>query len=268
MNKILKFSLLLLFVTTLIFEAEAQQVYTPGIYPNPVFRTIYDRQFMTNIAVNGAMRSQMLSDSLKAGNRRGKAASGRTAVRDPLLFKATGVPVITDEELAKIGTKQEVKEFETMANMLLSDYIDEARSEGFPPNDVAYAFSSFAVKNFMVYKNVLDKYKGFKNRGVLAINEIPNYVDSQGQQAVYKQFREILKADASVVKSSDPEKEKIAGVLALTGGLTWKLYDEAIISGDQKAIEMTRLMAKQNLENFFKTPADKITIGSFGIKFN
>ncbi|MGE0496055.1 MAG: DUF6683 family protein [Vulcanimicrobiota bacterium] len=251
--------LLVCLVVSVWATAIAQQSYIPGVYTNPVFRNIYDRQFMTNIAVNGAMRSQMLRDATS-----GKGKAVRPA-NDPLVFKATGVPVISDQELATLGTKEEVEAFERMANGLLSAYIQESRANSLIPNDVGVAFTYFAVKNYMVYKNALVDYKGYQNRGILITNQIPNYVDSTQEQKVYQQFRTVLLADPSLVKQSDADKERLTGVLALMGGLTWKLYDEAITTGDEAGIERARAMARQNLENFFKTPADQVSIGSRGL---
>lgn len=257
-------------VAGLVFGSDSRghtQAYTPGLYQVPVYRAMYDRQFMTNTAINGMMRSQMLRDSARGG--KGGTAKGgtSTAKKDPLQFTPTGVPILSDTDLARMTKSEaEKKALEAYLNNCLSAYAKVARNDGFPPNDIAYAFNFFVVNNYNAYKHVLRDYKGYKNRGVIDLSKLPDYVGTDKEKVIYAQFRRLLIAQPSITQMKDAEKEKLTAGLALATNIPWQMYDAAVTAGDDAAIERARQMAKQNLERLFDTSVDNIVIDENGVR--
>jgi len=250
-------------VTFGFVSAVNAQIYNPNQYSSPVFQKMYDRQFMTNLAVNGMMRSQILSDSLKAG----KNSRSKRAVKDPLSFSPTGVNIISESEWKQMGkSAQEREDLSALVRYCLKFYTQVAKNDGYAPNDLAYAFEYYVVNNYHAQKDIYRDYRGFKNRGVVDSGKLPDFINSDSEKNIYGQFRSALLSNPAIMKMTDAEKERVTGYLAMMTNLAWLKYDSAVTAGDDEEIERAREMAKQNLEGFFGTSVDKIMITDAGVK--
>lgn len=262
-----KISFCAIFTIVSAFQAFGQMmnggIYSPNQFSVPVYNKIYDSQYMTNLAVNGMMRSAMIQQSTGGRN------NSRTvpARKDPLQFAPSGVEILSDKDLTQMtGNEQQKKALEAFLNNALSDYTKVAKYNYYAPNDLAYAFDFFIVRNYHAYKNVLREYKGYKNRGVIDLGTLPDYIDSDHEKIIYRQFRAILAANPAIIKMTDQDKERLTAYLVLTSNVPYLMYDAAITAGDDAAIEKARQMARQNLQAFFGASPDQISIDASGVR--
>ncbi|MGI9056494.1 MAG: DUF6683 family protein [Pyrinomonadaceae bacterium] len=242
------------------------QMYNPNQYSNPVIQKMYYNQMMTTKAIGGLIQGHMIKAGVNAAN--GKTGTRRSAQikKDPLQFRPANVTVITDEQLAQMTKNaQEKQELENLFNSAISSYAETAGKDGFPYNDLAYAFNYFVVNNYHVYHDVLKSYKGYSNFGIIDISKLPNYVNLDGERTVYNQFRGVLSSNPSVAKLTDAEKEKFTALMAIMTNVPWTMYEAGIKSGNDEAIKGARQLAKQNLENLFGTSPENILINSSGV---
>lgn len=262
-----------IFVAGLLFVVSSgvanAQMYNPNQYNNPVIQKMYYNQMMTTKAIGGLIQGHMIKAGVNAAN--GKTGTRRSAVEkaDPLKFRPAGVTVISEAELKQMTkSEQEKEELKTLFNSAVQSYAATASKDGFPFNDLAYAFNYFVVNNYHVYKNVYGKYKGYTNFGIVDVSTLPNYIDIKGEQTIYNQFRNVLASNPALGKLTDAEKEKFTALMAIMTNVPWKMYDAGIKSGNDEAIRTAQSLAKQNLENLFGTSPDNIVIGSSGVTLN
>ena len=238
------------------------QMYNPNQYSNPVIQKMYYNQMITTKAIGGLIQGHML----KAGSKTGRKNTATRARRDPLLFKPANVTVVSDEELDQIvKNPAEKKELEDFFNNCLKLYTTTAGKDKYPYNDLAYAFNYYVVNNYHIYNNVFEGIEKYSTYDVLDYTKVPNYVYASREQAVYKQFREVLASNPAVGKLTDAEKEKFTAQMAIMTNVPWFIYDAAVKAKNREAIENARKMAGQNLENLFGTSAENISIGDAGI---
>lgn len=185
---------------------------------------------------------------------------------DPLKFRPAGVTVISDAELEQMTrNKEEKDQLENLFNGAIKSYAATASKDGFPFNDLAYAFNYYIVNNYHVYKNVYGKYKGYQNWGIVDVSKLPGYIDLAGERTIYNQFRGVLSSNPAMDKLTDSEKEKFTALMAIMTNVPWQIYEEGIKAGNDQAIKAAQLMAKQNLENLFGTTLDTVVIDGSGV---
>ncbi len=254
------------FVAALFFSvnpgAADAQIYNPDQYSNPVIQKMYYNQMMTTKAIGGLIQGHMI----KAGSGRSGTRRSAQTKKDSLQFRPAGVTVISDDQLGQMTkNEQEKQDLENLFNGCVKSYAATAQKDGFPFNDLAYAFNFFIVNNYHIYKNVLGKYKGYSNFGVVDVSQLPDYIDSRGELTIYDQFRTVLTSNPSVTKLTDAEKEKFTALMAIMTNVPWQMYEGGIKTGNDEAIENARNLAKQNLENLFGTSPDNIVITESGV---
>ncbi len=253
----------MLFILSGVADA---QMYNPNQYSNPVIQKMYYNQMMTTKAIGGLIQGHMIKAGVNAAN--GKTGTRRSAAvkADPLKFRPAGVTVISEAELKQMTkSESEKEELKALFNSAVQSYAATATKDGFPFNDLAYAFNYFVVNNYHVYKNVYGKYKGYRNFGIVDVSTLPGYIDIKGEQTIYNQFRNVLASNPALGKLSDAEKEKFTALMAIMTNVPWKMYDAGIKAGDDEAIRTAQSLATQNLENLFGTPAENILINGSGV---
>lgn len=122
-----------------------------------------NQQWISNQAFQASMSSQMFMDSAKrkAGARSGKPKSRGPAPRTvlgPTQF-TQNTEYILPAVISKLdpGDARAKAEIKKAASELLDLYHETAKKDGFPSNDLAYAFEYFVVNNYMYYNDLLDR---------------------------------------------------------------------------------------------------------------
>lgn len=138
-------------------------------------------------------------------------------------------------------------------------YRKTAANDGFPANDLAYAFEYFVVNNYQVFKYLLD---------IRADPEVTNIDDPLARlqaikvretmkvtltqaRAVYEQFRRVLAENPEVEKMTDRQKQEVAERLALATGLSYFRFSQGSQNKSAEQMEKGRKFAQANLERLF-----------------
>jgi hypothetical protein len=156
-------------------------------------------------------------------------------------------------------------------------YQQTARKDGFPANDLAYAFEYFVVNNYLTFYDLhglpLDKDPYIK-RGRDSFERISLAAKKQSQQvtltqerAIYQQFKGLLAKKPEIQKMTDRQKQELAELLAITLGVTLAQYMNEIESNNDKVAEDARQLAKQNLERLLSVPVQRIKISAYGLEW-
>ena len=242
------------------------QIYNPNQYSNPVIQKMYYNQMMTTKAIGGLIQGHMIKAGVNAANGKTKTGRSAPAKADPLKFRPAGVTVISDAELKQMTKNAEEQEaLENLFNGAIKSYAETAGKDGFPFNDLAYAFNYFIVNNYHVYKDVYGKYKGYQNWGIVDVSKLPGYINLEGERTIYNQFRNVLLSNTAMGKLTDAEKEKFTALMAIMTNVPRQMYEEGIKAGNDEAIKTAQLLAKQNLENLFGTTLDNIVVDGSGV---
>lgn len=237
------------------------------------------RTWTTNQVISSTLSSQMFMDAAK---RRAGVRSGSTAGRPnapaqlgPTQFRPSGyvLPgVIAGLEQGDANAKAEIKQ---AATGLLDLYHSTAKKDGFPSNDLAYAFEYFVVNNYIYANDLMDVYADPKIAAIAdpyarlqAYSEKKlQQVTITGERAVYGQFVQVLSARPEVKKMTDRQKQETAELLALMTGIAYSRYTAGMQNRDQEVMERGRQKAKDNLEKLVGVSADRIRISDSGLQF-
>ena len=223
---------------------------------------------VANRALSGTRRGRRVTRS-----RRHLRAKGVTSFRNGGKI----LPKLLTKNLK--GKRSERLEMERFLDGTLTTYERVAAKDGFPSNDLAYAFEYFMVHNYVIYNNLEDsrekKTKISKEDplGSLAqhhLNQakrIGMKINMAKEVAVYQQFRKHLSASPDIRKMTNRSKQQFAELLAVITGLNWKLYSLGVTRGDDNLIGQAQKIAKKNLEILTGKSADKLRITTGGIEF-
>lgn len=155
-------------------------------------------------------------------------------------------------------------------------YSQVARKDGFPANDLAYAYEYFVVNAYHIWHDLMDvptdrdpylrgARDGFE-RIELAARKRQQQVAMSEERAIYEQFRRQLGASAEVQRMSDAEKQEAAEMLAISYGVAHEAYMRAIETGDEALREEARRSARTGLEKLLGRPVERIRIGYGGLE--
>jgi hypothetical protein len=219
------------------------------------------------------MINKMRKDSLarKSGKTANNSSTPKVAVKDNsnvTLYKESEANSLTSlPGNTSPDTKNAVVE-------LLKVYKKTAAGDGFPANDLAYAYQYFVVNNYNVYHNIvpmptdldpdLRKAADMFDRIYILETKKSKRVTTYQEKLIYKQFKEGLSEDPKIQKMTDAEKQNSAEILATMQGLIFVMYENALKNKDDKEIDEARKMAKEAMEKLFETSVDKIHISNFG----
>jgi hypothetical protein len=245
--------------------AEAQVLDSPYIYSNPALQQDAFVRNMNAIAIEGLMQRHMIENSVGANKRQ---SSGATTNAASTKFKASTRFVVADMLVkdSKATAQQKADAVKIIEQMVII-YADTATKDGFPANDLAYAFEYFVVQNYHAYHNVFENPVVIPYTNTIDVSKTPNYVSSFGEKALFNQFKTVLSQNPSVTKLSDLQKQQYTEMLAVITNLNFTTYGEGLKRKDRKIIDQSRAAAKQNLEKLFGVPADQIVINDAGLSF-
>jgi len=232
-----------------------------------------NQQIYSTRVFNGVIANSMLDAT------RGKGAGGTNggaaapAPRDVTRFTPQAASLAPARLAAREGGDPRARErYESFVAL----YAQVARKDGFPANDLAYAYEYFVVNGYHIWHDLLDvptdrdpylrgARDGFE-RIELAARKRQQQVAMSEERAIYEQFRHQLGASAEVQRMSDAEKQEAAEMLAISYGVAYEGYMRAIDTGDEALREDARRSTRLGLEKMLGRPIERIRIGYGGLE--
>lgn len=228
---------------------------------------------------NGVIANSMLDASrgTKTGAAGAPGAASGDAGRDVTRFAPAATRLAPARFAKRSATTPEARraaqaEYDAHVDL----YEKTAGNDGFPADDLAYAYEYFVVNSYQVHHNLVslplerDPYlrnaiDGF-DRIALAGRKRAEQVTPQQERAIYEQFRAQLGASAEVQRMTDAEKQEAAEMLAITFGVTYAAYLRGVDSGDAALIDEARRAAQTGLEKMLGRPMEKIRVSARGLE--
>lgn len=246
------------------------------IMSNPSQWYINNQIYSTRV-FNGAVANSMLKKGAKRGN--GKTAKGTANTvnaKDYTSFKETAGSSLS-KNLAGKTSGQTTREAEQLFNSFITLYKQTAAKDGFPSNDLAYAYEYFIVNNYHIYNDLMElppeldprlqsARDGFEKIEILNQKKLLQ-VSMPQERIIYNQFKATLSANPEIQKMTDAQKQEAAELLATLFGVNFAAYMKGINDRDAKLTEEARKMAGQGLEKLLGVSADKIKITNNGVEF-
>lgn len=255
----------IVFTLPFLSFAHAQVLDSPYGYSNPVLQQDAFVRNMNAIAIEGLMQRHMIEDSVGVKKRRQGAASANFA---STLFKGSKRFVVADLLVNQSrASAQEKAEAVRIIEEMVIIYAETAAKDGFPANDLAYAFQYYVVQNYHVYHNVFENPVVIPWTNTIDVSKTPHYISSFGEKALFHQFKDVLSPNPAVAKLSDLQKQQYTEMLAVVTNINFVAYSEGVKRKDRRIIDQSRQTAKQNLEQLFGISADKIIINDKGLSF-
>jgi hypothetical protein len=261
-----------------VLSASAQSITgSPTMTMNPT-QWLLNQNYYSMSYFNG-----MLSNSRRVkGSNRGRAANGAKSAAPKVEVNHTAFKENPNNSLAKLvapklANDRERLEVGKMFDYAVNMYKDTAKKDGFPANDLAYAFEYFVVNNYNIYYDLVEvPYEkdprakrgkdGFDRIAIMGEKKVLMIKPYQ-ESAVYEQFKVVLAANPNVQKMTDAQKQQAAEVCAVMLGANFAVYMQGINAEDEKTLAQARQSAKQGLEKLFGVSVEKIKIGNEGVEF-
>lgn len=262
-----------LFVTVLAaaISSSAQTYGLPGPQPLDPIGYYINQSFWSNRAFTTVMTGSLF----KAGTK-GRA---RTTAKSPAApvgvtaFKHSGAHMLPAAVAAqaKNGGAAEKKIIED----LLGLYRRTATNDGFPPDDIAYAFEYFIVNNYQVYHYLLDinadpaiaqindplaRLQTVKTREQMKVT-IPQ------ERMIYDQFKKVLSENPEIKKMTATQKQQLTEMLAVVTGVSCMQFIQGSQNKSAEQMEKGRQVARASLEKLVGVSIDNIRITNNGLEF-
>jgi hypothetical protein len=258
---------------TLIFSAAPA---AGQIMSNPSQWYINNQIYSTRV-FNGLVANSMLRKSGKGKTGQNPVKSGNSkGTADYTVFKESPNSSLAKLFAGKAGGGQNQREAQQLFDSFISLYKQTARKDGFPANDLAYAFEYFVVNNYHIYHDLMDlppdkdprtrrARDGFDRINILNQKKLLQVTLSQ-ERAIYNQFKTLLAASPEVQKMTDAQKQEAAELFAILFGVNYTGYMKGINDGDEELTEQARQMARQGLEKLLGVSVGQIKITSYGLE--
>lgn len=265
------FVVLLLTVLFSVVSSSAQTYGLPGSQPIDPVGYYINQSFWSNKAFQTAMNNSLRSGGRgRSGTRTAPAgATGVTAFRQSAYVLPNALAAMEGNDAkARAETQQ-------LVNQMLDLYRKTASNDGFPSNDLAYAFEYFVVNNYQVYHNLLDILSDpaiariddpLARLQAVKVKEQMKVTLPQ-ERAIYDQFRRILSENAEVRKMTDVQKQEAAELLAVMTGMAYMQFSQGSRNRSDEQMEKGRQTARANLERLVSVSADRIKITNTGLEF-
>jgi hypothetical protein len=274
-GKVYKLSLGLLIGLSLMTILVRAQLLT-----NPVQDYINKTTLLNNILSNqrAIEMSQKAQTKRKTTPPAGPNAAPSRAVPEATKFNHTGTVILpkllAEKSQGGIAGQQSAEKFFVS---LLDLYQQTARKDGFPSNDLAYAFNYFLVNTYMTFHDLHDvpyekdprvkRGKDMFDRLTIANEKKLLQVTSYQERAIYNQFKALLSENPAIQKLTDRDKQTLTELLAIMFGLDYMAYMKGVNSEDEKVTEQARQTAKMYLERITGAPVERIKIGNDGVQW-
>jgi len=219
----------------------------------------------------------VIADSMLDATRGQAGAAPRNTTPDVMRFRPASAPIAPARFAAHGGGTPEVpREAQAEYESRVALYARTADTDGFPADDLAYAYEYFIVNADHVHHDLVplqpdrDPYlrhavDGF-DRIALAAHKRTEKILLAQERALYEQFRHQLGASPEVGRMSDAEKQESAEMLAISFGVTYSAYLRCVENGDAALYEAARRAARTGLEKLLGRPIEKISIGYSGLQ--
>jgi hypothetical protein len=271
-----KISLGLILLSLLTCKATYAQIMS-----NPVQDFVNKTTLLNNILSN--KRATDLSQKAQTkgtSTNRNPTNSGRPATGagvDPTQFNQTNVALLPKLLAERSGdTPEKQRDAERFFNSLLEIYRQTAQKDGFPANDLAYAFEYFVVNSYMTFHDLHDvpyekdprvkRGKDMFDRLTIINQKKTLKVTLYQERATYNQLKTLLAGNSLVQKMTGAEKQQLTELLAIMFGANYVAYMNAVNSEDESRIEQARQTARVWLEKLIGVPAERIKIGNEGLQ--
>lgn len=266
----MKKTLSAVFFTIALFAVSVSAQDPVGTYINS---TIYQTR-----AFNSVFGNLLINRSKAKTNRNAAPKPAKPAVVNPTAFKESPNNSITATIAKAVGsntqTQQDAKQ---KFDYFISFYKQTAAKDGFPANDLAYAFEYFVVNNYNVYHDLVkvpyEKDPWIKRAGNNSFDRLAAMdkkkllqVSLVMEMKVYNQFKDLLSENADVQKMSDAQKQEVTELLAIITGFNFMSYAKGINDENEELTGQGRKMAKEGLEKLFGTPIETIKINYKGLE--
>ncbi len=244
------------------------------IMTNPAQWYINNQIYSTRV-FNGVVANSML----RKGNRQARQNQSRQTNQskkptvDFTAFRAT-----PNNSLPRLlaGNSQNARETEQILDAFVNLYRQTAQKDGFPANDLAYAFEYFVVNNYQIYHDLFDlpaekdprmrrAIDGFERIQIASEKRLLQISITQ-EREIYNQFREVLAANPEIQKMTDAQKQEASELLAIMFGVNFAGYMKGINDGDDKLTEQSRQLAKEGLEKLLGASISRIRITDGGLE--
>lgn len=235
-----------------------------------------NNQIYSTRVFNGVVANSMLRKGAKGTKRQGsKKASEPNKSRDYTVFKETANSSLAKTLAGKSGA-QNSREAGQMLDSFIGLYKQTAAKDGFPANDLAYAFEYFVVNNYQIYHNLVDvpldkdpraraARDGFDRITIMNEKKLLQ-VSIPQEQTIYQQFKAILSENPEIQKMTDAQKQEATELLATLVGVNFTAYMNGINNEDERITNEARQMAKDGLEKLLGASIDRIKINAYGLE--
>ncbi|HEY8561496.1 MAG TPA: DUF6683 family protein [Pyrinomonadaceae bacterium] len=228
---------------------------------------IYSTRVFNGVVANSMLRRGASRSRQTAGKNTNKPAIDHTAFRSA---PGNFLPA----KLA--GQSANKPETERLLDGFVSLYKQTAQKDGFPANDLAYAFEYFVVNNYLIYHDLIDlpadkdprakkARDGFERIQILNDKKLLQVSIAQ-ERAIYNQFREVLAANPEIQKMTDAQKQEAAELLAIMFGVNFAGYMQGVGDGDEQLTEQARQLARQGLEKLLGVQVGQVKITNSGLE--
>jgi hypothetical protein len=223
---------------------------------------------------NGVVANSMLRKSTNGSRtRQNQTRSPNKTTVDYLAFKATPNNSLPKQLSGKSANRAET---EQILNSFVNIYKQTAQKDGFPSDDLAYAFEYFVVNNYQIYHDLVElpadkdprakrAKDGFERIEILNQKKLLQ-VSMYQERAIYKQFKEMLQSNADIQKMTDLQKQEASELLAIMFGVNFAGYLKGINDGDEQLTEQARGLAKEGLEKLLGVSISQIKITNNGLE--
>jgi len=242
------------------------------IMSNPGQWYINNQIYSTRV-FNGVVANSMLRKGARSARQTTTGKQSNKTAIDYTAFRSAPNNVLP----VKLSTKSPNRaETEQILNTFVGLYKQTAQKDGFPANDLAYAFEYFVVNNYQIYHDLIElpadkdprarrAKDGFEKIQILNQKKLLQVSIGQ-ERTIYNQFREVLAANAEIQKMTDAHKQEASELLAIMFGVNFAGYMKGINDGDDQLTRQARQLAKEGLEKLLGVPIGQIKITNNGLE--
>lgn len=220
---------------------------------------------------NGMVGNSMLR---KGGKTSSSKRPPSPNAANPGRFRAG--PNILPPKLSKNAGDQ--GQTQRMLDEFIGLYKQTAAKDGFPANEVAYAFQYFVVNNYQIYHDLIDvpaeldprarrAKDGFERIQILSEKKLLQVSPFQ-EKVIFEQFRGVMAQNPELAKMTDSQKQEASEVLAIMFGVNFAVYMQGIRNRDDALANQARQAARDGLEKLLGAPIDRIKITNGGLEIN
>jgi hypothetical protein len=247
------------------------------IMSNPAQWYINNQIYSTRV-FNGVVANSMLGKTGKGDARAGADKSGNAGpAADPTAFRETPGFSLSKVLAGRASANgQSPQQAQRMFESYVALYKQTAEKDGFPSNDLAYAFEYFVVNNYHIVHDLMDvPYEkdprakrgkdGFERITIMSEKKLLQVTIPQ-ERAIYDQFRESLGKNPEILRMTDAQKQEAAELMAIMFGVNYAAYMNGINAENEAATEQARQMARQGLEKLLGVPVGRIRVTNSGLE--